>query len=94
MEVLIEKLDNLKVVLDNTEEVKKVSYYLNKVLEDKELIKDIENYNITRDDKLLKKISNNTLFSDYKRCETDLNLLIMKINNKLKSISKKDGCFK
>lgn len=94
MEELIEKIENLKEALDKTNEVKMVTYYLDRVLKDKELVKDIEKYNVTRDVKLLEKISNNTLFNDYKRSETDLNLLIMKINSRLKDISKKDGCFK
>ena len=94
MEELIEKIENLKEALDKTDEVKMVTYYLDRVLKDKELVKDIEKYNVARDVKLLEKISNNTLFNDYKRSETDLNLLIMKINSRLKDISKKDGCFK
>ena len=71
------------------EEIKR----LNKKLEkDKELKTLIEEYRKNNDNNLLKKIENNELFQEYKEKETNLNILILKINQRLKELTDKGRC--
>ena len=49
-------------------------------------------YNVTQDEELKKKILANKLFNNYKEKETDLNILILELNRKLKEISDKGKC--
>ena len=92
MEKLYEKLDNLKEVLNETETIIKLKEITEKVLQDKELLKQIEDYNYTKDERIKDKILNNQTFREYKHQEAELNLLILEINSKLKEITKKDKC--
>ena len=61
-------------------------------MKDKKLLDLIKKYNETYDDKIKKQILENKLFSDYKDKETELNILILDINSKLKKISSKGKC--
>ena len=61
-------------------------------MQDKELLKQIEDYNYTKDERIKDKILNNQTFREYKHQEAELNLLILEINSKLKEITKKDKC--
>lgn len=92
MEKLYEKLDNLKEVLNETETIIKLKEITEKVMQDKELLKQIEDYNYTKDERIKDKILNNQTFREYKHQEAELNLLILEINSKLKEITKKDKC--
>ncbi len=90
MEELYEKIDNLIEVLEEENIVKEIKALNSKVLKDKELLALIDNYKIYKNN--LKEIEENKLFQEYKEKETDLNILILQINNKLKEITKKDKC--
>ena len=79
MEKLIEKLEELKEELDNTALVKDIKILINKIDSDKDLVKLIEDYSLTKDEKLKERIISNKLFQEYKEKETDLNILIMEI---------------
>ena len=92
MEKLYEKLDNLKEVLNETETIIKLKKITEKVMQDKGLLKQIEDYNYTKDERIKDKILNNQTFREYKHQEAELNLLILEINSKLKEITKKDKC--
>ena len=92
MNELIEKVENLKEVLDNTKEVKEINEINELIMQDEELLKLIKKYQETEDPKLKEKIINNDLFMQYKHSETELNLLIMKINSELKKINDKGKC--
>lgn len=92
MEKLYEKLDNLKEVLNETETIIKLKEITEKVMQDKDLLKQIEDYNYTKDERIKDKILNNQTFREYKHQEAELNLLILEINSKLKEITKKDKC--
>ena len=94
MEKLIEKVENLKSSLDNTDIVKSVKSINEEIMKDKELFELIKRYNETFDEDIKKKIINHKLFLDYKHQETELNLLIMDINSKLKNINSKGKCSK
>lgn len=89
MEELIEKIEALKVCLDNTEEVKSIKSLNLKVIENKELSNKIKLYNQTKKESLKEEITSNELYKEYKKAETELNILILQINSKLKKISNK-----
>ena len=66
---------------------------LNEKLEkDKELLKNIEEYQYTKDINLKNKIMNNNLFKEYKVEETEINFMILEINKRLKQINNKGKC--
>ncbi len=92
MEELFNKIDDIKDELDKTEEVIKIRELINKIYQDKELVSLINDYNNTRKDSIKEKIYNNELYNNYKKAETDLNILILKINQKLKKISDRGSC--
>lgn len=94
MEELIDLVDNLKLSLDKTEEVKNIKKLNKEISKDEELLNDIKKYNLTHDESIKSKILSNELFNKYKDNEIELNLLIMKINHELKKISIKKGCIK
>ena len=90
----MELVDNLKKELDKKDEIIDIKKY-NKIIScDKELLKDIEEYNKTMDSSIKNKIVSNENFNLYKEKETNLNFLILDINSKLKMISIKKDCFK
>lgn len=92
MDELMEKVDNLIDSIDNTKQVKDIKVINKLIMEDKELLDLIKRYNETKDENLKKEIINNKLFKDYKEKETELNILILDINSKLKDISNKGKC--
>ena len=92
MNELIEKVDNLKESLNSTKQVKEIEELSEKIMKEKDLLKDIEDYNRTQDDIIKERILNNKLFREYKKKETDLNILILEINQKLKEITNKGKC--
>ena len=92
MDELMEKVDNLLDSIDNTKQVKDIKVINKLIMEDKELLDLIKRYNETQDENLKKEIINNKLFKDYKEKETELNILILDINSKLKDISNKGKC--
>lgn len=92
MEELYIKLDNLKQTLDDTETIKEIKRLTKKINKNKELLELIEKYNYTQDERIKEKIISNEEFREYKHQETELNLLILEINQELKKITKKDKC--
>lgn len=93
MNELIEKVEELKKSLDELDEVKDLKKINSEIIKDKELLKNIEKYNETQDEKIKEKIINHKLFREYKHKETECNLLIMEINKHLKEINNRNkGC--
>lgn len=92
MNELIDKVNNLKEVLDSHEEIIKLKEINKKIMEDKELLKDIEEYNRTNNEELKNKIINNNLFREYKHSEAECNFIILEINKRLKEINNKGKC--
>lgn len=92
MEELIEKINNLKNILDNTEEVKKISLLNEQIKNNQELLSKIKLYNETKKESLKEEIYADEIYQKYKETETDLNILILEINKKLKKISNKGKC--
>lgn len=93
MNELIGKVEELKEEIDSLDEIVKLKELNEKIMLDKDLLKDIEDYNKTQDENIKERIINNKLFREYKHKETDCNLLIMEINQKLKEINNRNkGC--
>lgn len=92
MEKLIEKVENLKTSLDNNEDVKKIKQ-LNKIInEDKELLKLLTEYTKTKSNQIKEKIISNPNFRKYKEQETNINIIILELNQRLKEIIDKGKC--
>ena len=89
MNELIEKVDNLKQSISELDKIKEIKELNKEIIKDKELLKQIEEYNRTQDEKIKQEIVNNSLFKKYKVLETDINVLILEINSKLKQINDK-----
>lgn len=94
MNELIEKVDNLKKSLDANEKIIKLKEINEMIMKDKELLKDIENYNINKNEELKEKIINHSLFREYKHSEAECNFIILEINKRLKEINNKGKCSK
>lgn len=92
MNELIEKVDNLKQSISELDKIKEIKELNKEIIKDKELLKQIEEYNRTQDEKIKQEIVNNSLFKKYKVLETDINVLILEINSKLKQINDKGKC--
>ena len=83
------KVDKLKNELDNSKEVKHIKELNSKLKDNKELIDKITKYNETQDERLKQEIINDSFFREYKLSENSINYLILEINSKLKSITKR-----
>ena len=92
MEELLEKIDNLKKSLDKDKRVIKIHTLNKKIKDNKELLSLIKDYKNKPSKDLKLKIYNNKLYKKYKESETDINLLIMSINTKLKDINDRSSC--
>lgn len=92
MEKLIEKVEKLKLELDEHPSIKDIKKLNQEIAKDRELIELIKTYNITNDENLKQNIISNELFKKYKEKETDVNIIILAINQKLKEITNKGKC--
>lgn len=92
MEKLIEQVEILKESLDNTTEVKNIIILNKKIKDSKELQEKINEYKERLNNNLKEEIYNDSLYKEYKEAETNLNILILKINKELKKINSKGKC--
>ena len=92
MKKLIEKVENLKQSLEQEQEVLEIKRLNKKIQDNKELSDLIRRYHLEQTEDLKQEIIKDPLFREYKEQETNLNLLIFKINNELKKINAKDKC--
>ncbi len=92
MNELIEEVEKLKEELNNTTQVKEIKDLNKKIRKEEELLKKIEEYNKNNNEELKKDIISNPIFKEYKNKETELNLLILELNQKLKVLKDKKGC--
>ena len=92
MEELLEKISELKKQLDTLEAVKNIRQLNKKIKSDTTLIKLLEEYHSFPLEETKKKIISNKLFTEYKEAETNINILILKINQHLKNIKEKGSC--
>lgn len=92
MEKLIEQVEILKKSLDNTTEVKNIIILNKKIKDSKELQEKINKYKERLNNNLKEEIYNDSLYKEYKEAETNLNIIILKINKELKKINSKGKC--
>ena len=84
-------LNELFILLDNDENIKKIKI-IKKNITDKE-IELINNYRLNPTIENKKKLYDNKVINEYLTCESNINYLIMEINNKFKRRNK-DACHK
>lgn len=87
MLTLISKIDILKKSLDETDEIKNINLYYNMIVKNKKLTDKINEYKNNFNKYLKQDIYTYDEFKKYKKSETDVSLLIMEINSKLKKIT-------
>ena len=91
MNNIIKKTYELIDTLDNSSLIKELSYYKDKVLNDKYILGLINKYNnsINNDEKIniKKELYNNINYKKYMENYNKLNYIIMDINNKIKKIT-------
>ena len=92
MEKLIEKTKKLQEEISNHQTIIDIKQLKKQIEEDNQLLDLIKKYQISQSEELKLQIIKNPLFRQYKEKETELNLLILEINSKLKTITKKDKC--
>ena len=87
MLTLISKIDILKKILDETDEIKNINLYYNMIVKNKKLTDKINEYKNNFNKYLKQDIYTYDEFKKYKKTETEVSLLIMEINSKLKKIT-------
>lgn len=92
VEELYDKINDLKQQLDNLELFKQLNACIKRVKENKDLVEKVEEYNISKDEKLRLDIYNYDEIKEFKRVENEVNLLILHINQKLKIINNERWC--
>ena len=89
MEELFKELEELNLRLDNLDQVKELKKYSKKLQKDLKLLDDIKLYKDTNNERIKENIINNQEYRDYKKCENEINFLILEINKRLKRINPK-----
>lgn len=87
MEELLDKIDNLKKELDKAPEVVKIKELKKELQKDQALLQKIKTYQMTYSNKTKDEILANKLYNEYRHALTDLNILILKINQELNKIN-------
>ena len=86
------RVDNLTKELDSSSLVLSLKDALKKVKKDKKLVSLLEEYSTYPKDEIKRQILENETFQDFKIKETDLNLFVMKLNQRLKVVSDRGNC--
>ena len=89
MEELMNQTDNLIKSLEESNEIKTLKEMNEKLKKEKNLLKDIAEYQNNPKEELRQKIISNSFYREYKKCENDCNFLILNINQRLKEVTKK-----
>ena len=91
MNNIIKKTYDLIDTLDNSDLIKELSYYKDKVLNDKYILNLINKYNNSNNNEekitLKKELYNNINYKKYMENYNKLNYIIMDINNRIKKIT-------
>lgn len=93
MEELLDRLDKLKKELDNLPLFKELDLCRQNISNNKELVEKIEKYNLTKNNNLRLEIYSYKEIQEYKEKENELNLMILEINKRLKTITNKRSCY-
>lgn len=92
MEELIEKLEQLKKEISALDIVEELHKRKDEVMNDSRLVEKIEEYKKHPEESLKKEIISSPSFLAYKETETEIDLLILQINQEFKKIRKKYDC--
>lgn len=92
MEKLIEKVENLKRSLDDNEKIQALKKVNKEIYANGQLLEQLEEYQKAPTENKKKAILENDLFQEYKAKETDINIIILEINQRLKEINKRGNC--
>ena len=90
----MEKMDKLKEAIDKTEVINNYKIAKKEITKEKELLEKVKEYQEERKENRKQEIINHPKWKEYKKKETDVNLLILEINQELKKISNKGKCEK
>jgi Uncharacterized conserved protein len=96
---IIEKLDELIAIFENSEEIKRIEELKEKIYSDKLLKHLLDEYKKENNEysdsyiKLKREIINNDLVSEYRELENKLYFLIFEINKKLSTLTNERSCF-
>jgi len=96
---IIEKLDELIAIFDNSKEIKRLEELKEKIYSDKSLKELLENYKNENNEysntfiELKKEIINNELVSEYRELENKLYFLVFELNKKLSTLTNERSCF-
>jgi cell fate (sporulation/competence/biofilm development) regulator YlbF (YheA/YmcA/DUF963 family) len=96
---LINKLDELINIFENSDELKELSKLKKDILSDLEIQEKINRFNVIKDNiysseviEIRKDLLENKKIKRYKELENNLLLLTMSINKKLNTLINKKGC--
>lgn len=92
MEELIEKLEQLKKEISSSDIVEELQKRKEEVMNDSSLVAKIEEYKKYPRESLKKEITSSPSFLAYKEMETEIDLLILQINQEFKKIRKSYDC--
>lgn len=86
MSEIIEKTYSILDALDNSEVIKKLTLYKNKINQDEEVLSLVKKYNnednLTKKIELKKQLYNNNDYKEYMEAYNELFLIVLKINKK------------
>ena len=88
----IEKLEQLKKEISSLDIVEELHKRKDEVMNDSSLVEKIEEYKKHPEESLKKEIISSPSFLAYKEMETEIDLLILKLNQEFKKIRKKYDC--
>ena len=96
---IMEKLNELITIFDNSEEIRKIEELKQKIYSDnnlKELLDKYKKENYEHNTNLVelkREIINNKLVSEYREIENKLYFLVLEINKKLNTLTSERSCF-
>lgn len=96
MSKIIESTYKLLDALDNSEVIKKLTYYKEKLLHDEEVLSLVKKYNQEEDNELKLKIKKelylNDNYKNYMEAYNELSLIVLQINKKFKEYTNTKEC--
>lgn len=96
MSLIIENTYKLLDVLDNSDVIKNITYYKERLYNNKEILSLVEKYN--KEDNIDKKVEikkilyNNSDYKKYMDCYNELSYIILRVNNKYKEYTNTRNC--
>ncbi len=94
MNKLLELIEKLEYSLSKDPTIIKIKAVQSKIYANKDLLSLIEEYKLSKKEDIKQQIYQNKDFCEFKRLENDINIMILKINSKLKNITNKGKCEK